>query len=329
MYIHRIVIDTNQINARGKIRAMNRLEEYHHAGVVEILTTSTLAADFGKAGVSPQRAKAAGYYAIGGSAQIQLSNDIVDAAVGASGRESKWWEIYKTVFSEAPPDPNHPPDRRAMRDAMHLDQANQHAVDFFVTEDKGLLEARDRLQKEGHSVSVCTADECLHTLERYFDDVYSTVEPDGLRAELNSGGRIIIGSNSTNYVSLAAAVDNEELLRLAVQAGEVKVNATIRDSTGETMLSIEPGREFHFASPGASVRMMRGPAPLRIGIATCKTFTVTVNDQVVLSGRVSPSGHVVFSEGRLRDRDGELVAEIKGEFLELRGSNMRFSGVAC
>jgi hypothetical protein len=42
MYIHRVAIDVNRVNARGALAAMNELEQMHDACLIEIVCTSNM-----------------------------------------------------------------------------------------------------------------------------------------------------------------------------------------------------------------------------------------------------------------------------------------------
>jgi hypothetical protein len=136
MYIHRVVIDANRINTRGAIEAMNRLETFHDAGLVEIFQTSTLPVEFRSwpRGID----KARNYTVIGGNSMVYLTDsNVADSSLGAGAGESRFMEIHDVVFGA----PASAEDVRVgnMRDALHIDQADQHDADFFVADDGAIL----------------------------------------------------------------------------------------------------------------------------------------------------------------------------------------------
>jgi hypothetical protein len=63
MYQLRLVVDANCLNAKGKLLAMNELQLYHEAGAIELIVTSTLAAEVDRE--SSQAAKARTYQSVG------------------------------------------------------------------------------------------------------------------------------------------------------------------------------------------------------------------------------------------------------------------------
>ena len=64
MYLLRLVVDANCLNAKGRIPAMNELQLYHEAGAIEFIVTSTLAAEVDRE--SCQAVKARTYQSVGG-----------------------------------------------------------------------------------------------------------------------------------------------------------------------------------------------------------------------------------------------------------------------
>src|SRR6266542_5207325 len=100
MYIHRVVIDANRINAQGKIPAMTALEAMDAAGVVEIFQTSTMSVEM-KPYVAGKQ-KSAKYTKIGGNELVYTTADsnVADTQLGACGRESRLDEIHRIIFEE-------------------------------------------------------------------------------------------------------------------------------------------------------------------------------------------------------------------------------------
>jgi hypothetical protein len=98
IYIHRVAIDANCINAWQKLPAMNELEKLHNLGLIELVRTSTLSADFSGA-ANAQLVKASTYAIIGSSAHWYLTDaPSAEAVPGPVLRESKFDEIYESIF---------------------------------------------------------------------------------------------------------------------------------------------------------------------------------------------------------------------------------------
>src|SRR4051794_4705993 len=96
MYIHRIVIDANRINTRNDLPAMNRLEQFHDANIVELLRTSTLAVEFApwKQGLE----KALKYTELGGHLVYAAVNNQIPDSQWGSGRDSRFVELNTLIF---------------------------------------------------------------------------------------------------------------------------------------------------------------------------------------------------------------------------------------
>ncbi len=132
MYIHRVAIDTNRLNARGSIPAMTELERLHDAHLIEIVCTSTVITDAKGA----HRAKAAKYDLIYADYLGYLTSEAIpDVQPGPALRTSRFFEIYESVFGNGrgPSFADH--HAQSIRDALHIDQCWQNMVDCFVTGD--------------------------------------------------------------------------------------------------------------------------------------------------------------------------------------------------
>jgi hypothetical protein len=258
MYIHRVVIDANRINARRGIDAMNRLEEYHKVGAIELLQTSTLPIEFLTA-AALQRNKAREYDVIGGSSLVYLTNsNVADAYPGTSGRESRVWEIQRLVFGTVT-FATESIRVQSQRDCLHLDQAWQHGADYFITDDKKLRDGASALAAAGINLRVCTAEDCKDNITEYFSRHYGTSEPSSLASLLSNEGPILVGSNSTAGVSFRDGTSGEELLAFDLSEIRINVRATIRSPVGERWLTITPGQPFSFDGQMLLLTSLRVP----------------------------------------------------------------------
>ena len=186
MYIYRIVIDTNRINARGNCKAMNRLEELHKAGVVEIFQTSTLKTEL--IPYPPGLEKAKDYTTIGGGNSWQLpGNNMLVSNGGTPSIESQVMQIQNIIFGQ---------HKRFIRnnfiDALHIDQANQNDADFFVTDEKKILNSASRLSEAGIRTHICTDKFCETEILKYFELHYKTSDAQRLSELLQETGPILL-----------------------------------------------------------------------------------------------------------------------------------------
>jgi hypothetical protein len=224
MYIHRVVIDANRINARGRIASMNQLGDYHRRGLIELLQTSTLPVEFLSA--PPQRTKAAEYDVIGGSGFVYLSSGrVADAYPGTPINPSRFSEIEQLVFGRA-----FSSQRirvRSQRDVLHIDQAWQHGVDYFVTDDKELLAGAPALTAAGFSLIVCTAEDCLTLIQKFFVQRYGTSDSAKLEATLRHQGPILVGSNSVRQIEFADSVSGDPLLSIRASENRILLSTGI------------------------------------------------------------------------------------------------------
>jgi hypothetical protein len=326
MYIHRIVIDANRINAKGELPGMNYLESLRQAGLVEIHSTSTLASDMplGRSEMSKKRhKKGASYPRIGGGMVYLTPDSVPDSHWGTAGRPSRFTEIQNIVFG-------HLRSRESVRlndqrDALHIDQANQHDADFFLTVDALLQAAADRLQERGFPTRVCSDDEGVAAIKEYFNHHYKTTEPAQLAALLKDCGPIFIGSNSCGDTSFRDVTQQEELLGFDINEQGVGVFANIRGKSGDLLLTVSPGKPLHFLKPGLSVTGESDPklpAAIRIGETTCSAFVIGDKATPTLAGRM-------LSNNRLMIYGASLYSASGREALAVNRGELMLSGVSC
>jgi hypothetical protein len=87
-----------------------------------------------------------------------INSNVADSSLGSNGCESRFMEIHRIVFGE----PASAEKKRIndMRDALHIDLANQQDVDFFITDEKAILRAAPGLAANGIHTRICTAENC-------------------------------------------------------------------------------------------------------------------------------------------------------------------------
>jgi hypothetical protein len=318
MYIHRIAIDANRINARGGIPEMTVLERYHDAQVIEIVQTSTLKADF-LTGPAMYREKAAKYRTIGSSGDFYVGDgSVADAVPGATGTDSRWSEILRIIFPKRAANPS-VQDRR---DALHVDQAMQNAVDWFVTEDDAIIQAQPNLLAAGIDLRIGDAPNVLAAIEGYFQSRHGTLDVDVLRTELIRDFHshpVIVGSNCVGIWELTDPTSGESVFFTRVVGDLLGIGAVLRDSNGQRLVTIEPGAAPKFECPGPSLILMGGESHLLVGEQPCMNFAVSFEGRTMLEGRVARSGHIVISRGFFRSSTGATLATINRESLTLRG----------
>ncbi len=315
MYIHRIVIDANQINARGRIAGMNYLEELHNANLVEIFRTSTLASEFINKYAMGQR-KAESFATIGGVQAYLPGSQFADSMWGSS-RESRVVEWQNIAFGPRIPSNND------LRDALHLDQAYLHDADYFVTDDGKLLASAQKLLAAGFPSSVCTAEQCVESINAYFVKHYQTKDIGALVSRLADAGPILLGSNSIG--GFAIEQNEEAIFGVAFNSGIAEVSANIRTRTGQLTLSISPRTPFVFHNPESSFFGCRVASPVLIGEETHSHFEVMLrgDPDPVLAGRVLKSKRLLVVRAKLSDSSGRVVVEVAKGSLRLLGAGLR------
>jgi len=316
MYIHRVVIDANRVNARGGIAAMNKLEVYHRAGLIELLQTSTLPVEFLSA--PRQRAKAAQYDVVGGTGFVYLTRGpVADAYPGTPINPSKVHEIERIVFggnfaSEAI-------RIRSQTDALHVDQAWQHGVDYFVTCDGAILAAAPALTAAGVKLCVCTDEHCAAALDRFFVERYGTSDVTQLELKINTEGPILIASNDTHQIQFTDIATGDELLSIGMNGGKITICTTVRDTAGAALVVVSPGEPFSFVRDGASINVMAGDSPLLLGDKCCRSFAVCANSVPVLAGTMLRSGRFLLHHALISNRFGHLALRVTKDTLMLDG----------
>lgn len=155
-----ITIDANVINAKGKIKAMNQVEQLARAGRICIVKTDTLDTELSQ-GYRPGLEKSSAYPEDTGVSVLDHSR-LGHAVLGGATDDEHFGEILFVLFGLK--------DRQAytkneIRDAMYLKTHIDRQRDFFITNDGAFLDKRDELQNRFSAV-VCTPTECLQLLRQ-------------------------------------------------------------------------------------------------------------------------------------------------------------------
>jgi len=318
MYIHRIVIDANRINARGGLPAMTALEALHHAGVIEIFQTSTLPVEFKDWPLGKEKASA--YAVVGGSVATYLTSDGPDSQLGTPSQLSLFSEIHRIAFGGF----SRSTRTNDLRDALHIDQANQNHADFFLTNEKALIAADADLRSVGLEVRICDVDDCLLTLQDFFKRDYGTTDISLLRARLESVGPVLLGSNSCCGTEFLDAKSGESLLAFLPSDNGVSIRATLRTAEGHIALSIAPGSSLQFHGSALKVYSSVGPSPVQLGDHTCRSFSIVDKEErPYMAARMLRNGRLMLYQLKLYNSDGQLVVELDRATLGLNGVTIR------
>lgn len=321
LYIHRLVIDANRINTRGTIPAMTVLEAFHAAGLLEIFQSSTLPVEFRN--WAPGKAKASSYTVVGGSYIAHLSAaGRSDSRPGTPSHPSRLMEIHSLIFG----DPSVDDARRvnSMRDALHIDQANQNDADFFLTDERAILNAEAQLRSVGVGTRVCSAEACLETVQNYFSNAHGTADISALQAELVHAGPILMGSNSCGGTEFVDSESGESLLAFLRTKEGVAICAKLRTADGHLALEVTPGTRLNFLNPALRVHAEVGPSPVLLGDQTCRSFSVTDQaKRAVMSGRLLRNGRLLIYKLAMHSSTGRLAVQVERSDLSLLGVTVR------
>lgn len=314
MYIHRVVIDANCINSKGRMPSMNELEDYHHAGLIEILKTSTLDAEFRTAPLQKEKAK--NYIMIGGSAV--RGEEGYDARYGAVSGKSKFYEYYLEIFG---PKLGERFCRRSIRDCLHIDQAILNHANYFVTNEKMLIQAGLEIQSLREKIKIVSPENCLSELKSYFKTNYGTSDLCALKSKEKDDGSVIMGSNSSYGFRIIDPTINEVLLSSYIDKGKLIVETRIRNKSGELVLEISEGNKMVFHSFDTKVKGI-GKGPLTIGEESFIQIYIASDEVVYLSARYLSSGKILFDCVNLYSRDSKRKFSVNRELMELKGLNL-------
>lgn len=318
MYQLRLVVDANCLNAKGRLPAMNELQRYHEAGAIELIVTSTLAAEVDRE--SSQAAKARTYQSVGGQMYSIQGVPGMQSMQGATLRQSRMALLHSKLF---PHSLSGHALTRAVRDCLHVDQAQMNAADIFVTSDKRLHHAQEILRSVSVPLAVESPERALVLVKDHVRARIGTNDLQRVKAHVDDLGPVILGSNSVGDCSFTTGQHADTLLAFRVQNGLLHVSGALRDETGQIAIVLRPGSSPEFPGHKASLTQV-GRGPLLVSSEPSGSFTIEIDEHPVLAVRTSHTGRAVVFAMELRDDTGRLVASVQSESLTLQGANLHF-----
>ena len=318
MYQLRLVVDTNCLNAKGRLPAMNALQRYHEAGAIELIVTSTLAAEVDRE--SSQADKARTYQSVGGHMFSIQGVPGMQSMQGATLRTSRMRLLHARLF---PHSLHGHALTRAIRDCLHVDQAQMNAADIFVTSDKCLHRAQEILQSVSVPLAVASPERALILVKDHVRARVGTDEFQRTKAYVDGLGPVILGSNSVGNCSFKAGQNADTLLAFRLENGLLHVSGTLRDETGQVAIVLRPGSSPEFPVHKASLTQV-GRGPLLVSSEPVGSFVVEMDNRPILAVRTSHTRRAVVFAMELRDETGRVVASVENESLTLQGANLHF-----
>lgn len=318
MYPLRLVVDANCLNAKGRLPAMNELQRYHDIGAIELIVTSTLPAEVDRG--SSQAAKARTYQSIGGQFFSIQGVSGMQSMRGATLRPSRMQLLHTKLFGY---NLKGHTLTRAIRDCLHVDQAQMNAAEILVTNDKRLHRAQDILKSEGVPLSVTSPERALVMVKEHLSASIGTDDLQKTKRHVENLGPIVLGSSSVGNCSFTAGPSQETLLSLRIDKGLLQIAGTLRDENGEVAIVLRPGTSPEFPIPKASLTQV-GRGPLLVSSEPFGSFVVELGDRPILAVRMSHTLRAVVFAMELRDETGRIVASVERETLTLQGANLHF-----
>lgn len=125
----RIQFDANRINARGALQAMNQLEKWAEAEVIELFPSEVAQTEARSGGNATRASKALGY--------------IYSITLATSPEEQEDLRAIETILSNGAT-----PDMNTLRDAEIVFNAAKYGA-ILVTADRGILDKAAGLEQRG------------------------------------------------------------------------------------------------------------------------------------------------------------------------------------
>jgi len=162
-----ITVDTNCLNAEGKLGPMNDLEVYANRGQVSLFKTDVLDTELQQESPGPEAARRK-------EKSQSLPEDIGPLVIGHSrightrlageSTQAELDELTKLLLGRSFRQVARNGETRSVRDVMHLYTHIRHGRDYFVTKDRLFLEKQDAI-REQYGTRVGSPAECLEFLE--------------------------------------------------------------------------------------------------------------------------------------------------------------------
>lgn len=318
MYPLRLVVDANCLNAKGRLPAMNELQRYHDIGAIELIVTSTLPAEVDSG--SSQATKASTYQSIGGQMYSIHGVPGMQSMQGATLRQSRMQLLHSRLFGF---NLKGHTLTRAIRDCLHVDQAQMNAADMLVTNDRRLHQAQEVLRSEGVSLTVTSPEQAVQMVKEHLRTSIGTDDLQGTKMHIESLGPIVLGSNSVGNCSLTTGSSQQPLLSLRIDGGVLEIAGALRDENGQVAIVLRPGAPPEFPFPKASLTQV-GRGPLLVSSEPVGSFVVELESRPILAVRTTHTHRAVVFGMELRDETGRVVASVEREKLTLQGANLHF-----
>jgi hypothetical protein len=313
MYIHKIVIDANRINAKGGQEAMNQLEAYHDAGLIELLKTSTLNNEFSKD--SNFRKKAEKYQTISGNGYMAGLDGGHPEVLQGGIIGKPFFSLFRKIFPEKKTGKDL---RNSIRDSLHIEQAILNYCDYFITDEKRLKQGGKDIPEINDRITVISDEACLEDIRNYFLTHYGSADPEILGNELKTTGPIILGSNSCHGFRVADSTTRDLILSAHIENGELLVNAVFFDDEGTKQLEIIPRQCSVFSSDALSISC-GGRGGIVIGESAINHFMIGSENKIRLAARVTHVGRVVFFIVSMNGRNPGNFISVERDCLTLQG----------
>jgi len=297
---------------------MTALEGYHHAGALELIVTSTLPVELDEGSTQAQKARL--YQSVGGYPLYFPGEKGAQSSIGAPVRQSLLHLLHQELFGQ---DLKGKALMRAVRDCLHLDQAQMNAADIFVTNDKRLHAAEALLGRHGVHLSIGTPEEALDRVRNYYRQTIGNDDLEKVKQAARDQGPVVLGSNSCGGCSFIAGRAEETLATIRIEGGLLHIGGRFRDERGQLLVELKPGERPVFPSPGARLTQVGG-GPILVAEKPMGAAVLASDTQTYLAVRLTHTGRAVISEMELRDEAGQLVVAVQKESLVLQGANMRF-----
>lgn len=196
----------------------------------------------------------------------------------------------------------------------------------------------------GFDARIVTPTECVELLKEDFRRDFRTDDVATISKRIRETHRVLLGSNDCQAAFIHDPRTEEVLFRTHWIDGQLHLEANVYDDVGELVARLQPLHNPEVLLDGAALSLQNAgpkifysivpsaPEPkieqyLRVGNDPASQFVLNRNSEILLSGRIVPTGHVLF-EGSFFNAKGELIARIeKKSFVYLNMSFLNSSGV--
>ena len=323
MRIFLITFDTNLINTKQRIEAMNILEYWDSLGLIHLLKTDTMEIEFQKANKKKQDVFL--------KKSRSFKEDYGINFVGHSKYAKHWGglfvnssifdEISSILFSTVGPILGKLSEKK-IRDVAHLNTHYMNDRDFFVTDDSHFHDKKAILNQR-FKINILYPNECVSLIEEY----WKKDETDGLPIRKPNHGKasIIIGTEVTHHLTF---IHREKNL-LEVFNHENKcfvVVANLYDHEGQEVVVIGPekvqakGRHCRVSCSYFHENKIGILIPINKQLYSA--LYVHDSNELLLKAEVFTNGDLLLYS-RIYDDAGNLLAHITKESFEYKNGCFR------